>query len=404
MAKPSQRTISYDAWAVTAPGLEALVTAELKTLGFADAAPATGGVSFSCDAHGLARAQLWLRIASRVIVRLAEFRATAFHELERAARQVEWARVLTKGSAVRLRVTCRKSRLYHSDAVAQRVAEAIARAVPGVTFADAGVNEDLDLTLPADDGTEPGRASDTDAQLFVVRLDRDRVTISADASGALLHRRGYRLAVARAPLRETLAAAMLAGAQWDPRTPLLDPMCGSGTIAIEAAMLARRMAPGAHRAFAAERWPEVTARAFADARGAASEQVLADAPAPIVASDRDAGAVTAARANAARAGVGADIMIEQRALSALDVPPGRGLLVANPPYGIRVGEKAPLRDLFASIGHVARARCPGWQVALLSADPQLDAQTKFRFDERFRTSNGGIVVRLVSAMVPARGT
>jgi putative N6-adenine-specific DNA methylase len=384
------RTPSYDAWATAAPGLEPLVEAELRALGFAGVAAAPGGVEFRCDAAGLARAQVHLRVASRVVVRLAAFRATAFHELERAARKVAWTRKLAPGRAVRLSVTCRKSRLYHSDAVAQRVKEAIVRAVPGATIAGPGAADD-------DDGP-------ADAQLFTVRIDHDRCTISADASGDLLHRRGYRQAVARAPLRETLAAAMLAAVPWDPRTPLLDPMCGSGTIAIEAAMRARRMAPGLDRTFAAEQWPELDAGVFAAERRAARALILPAAPAPVHASDRDAGAIDAARANAARAGVAADITFANVALSDVRPPAGRGLLITNPPYGVRVGARAPLRDLYARLGQVARTRCGGWQVALLSADKALEGHTGLRFTERFRTSNGGIPVRLVVATADAPAT
>lgn len=371
----------YDAWAVTAPGLGPIVQAELRALGFADARAVSGGVAFSCDANGIARANLHLRAASGVTVRLATFRATAFHELERAARKVEWSRVLPAKTHVRLRVTCRKSRLYHSDAVAERVMDAISRAVPGARH----------VAADEEDADPP--------QTFVVRIERDLCTISADSSGALLHRRGYRQAVARAPLRETLAAAMLLGAPWDPRTPLVDPFCGSGTIAIEGALLARRIAPGLGRAFAAERWPELDAASFAAARDEARALMLPAAPAPILGSDRDVGAIEAACANAARAGVAADIAFAERALSAVEPPPGTGLLVANPPYGVRVGERGPLRDLFARLGQVARTRFPGWRVALLSADPTLDAQAGLAFTERLRTSNGGIDVRLVVADV-----
>lgn len=368
---------------------------ELRGLGFTGAKAAPGGVEFRCDAAGLARAQLQLRVASRVVVRMATFRATAFHELERSARNVAWGRFLGAGSVARLTVTCKKSRLYHSDAVGQRVAEAIQRTVPGVSIAAAA------RATEAGAAPETAAAEDADgaedAQLFTVRFDHDRCTISADASGALLHRRGYRQAVARAPLRETMAAAMLAAVPWDPRMPLLDPMCGSGTIAIEAAMLARRIAPGLSRAFAAERWPELDAGVCRRARDEARAAILPSAPAPIHASDRDAGAITAARANAERAGVAADIEFANVALSAVEPPAGRGLLITNPPYGIRVGETAPLRDLYARLGQVVQQRCAGWQVALLSADRTLDGHTGLRFSERFRTNNGGIPVRLVVA-------
>lgn len=395
--------MTYDAWAIAAPGLEQIVADELRALGFADADVQAGGVAFRCDASGLATAQIGLRVASRVVVRIASFRATAFHELERAARKVEWQRFVPAGGRIRLRVTCRKSRLYHSDAVAQRVAEAVERAVPGATAGDsarhAATNPDAAATGSVD---EDDADVDAMSQLFLVRLDRDLCIISADASGVLLHRRGYRVAVARAPLRETLAAAMLMGARWNPATPLVDPLCGSGTIAIEAAMMARRIAPGLARNFAAEAWPEFEASVFEAARNRARETVLPRLGAPIVGSDRDAGAIDAACANAERAGVAADIEFQKRALSAARPPdmsaPAAGLLIANPPYGIRIGDATALRDLFARIGQLARGPFTGWSVALLSADRALDAQVKLPFTERFRTSNGGIPVRLVTTM------
>lgn len=396
--------LSYDCFAVAAPGLEALVAHELALLGVAGTKAVTGGVEFKADPARLAAVELRTRTASRVIVRIARFRATAFHELERAARKVEWGRFLAEDGAFRLRVTCRKSRLYHSDAVAERVAGAIVRGVKGARDDGADLEDDVAEAPDVAAATAhdaPGAAT-LPPQLFVVRFERDICTISVDASGELLHRRGYRLAVGRAPLRETLAAAMLIGVEWDPATPLVDPMCGSGTIAIEAAMLARRIAPGLGRAFAAERWPETPRGTWAAARDEAKAEAIDAAPAPIIGADRDEGAIENARANAARAGVADAIEFRQAALSALEVPDApRGVLLANPPYGVRVGDSAPLRDLFARLGQVARERCTGWRVALLSADRALDAQVKLAFTEVFATSNGGIPVRLVAADVGA---
>lgn len=384
--------MTFDCFAVTAPGLAPLAARELAALGIAATPAEAGGVPFTADAAQLADAQLRLRTVSRVLVRLASFRATAFHELERAARQVDWGRILPAGASFTLRVTCRKSRLYHSDAVAERVAAAIVRAIPGANG--------IAGTAATDEAEDTAPVTVSAPQLFVVRFDHDRCTISADAAGALLHRRGYRLAVARAPLRETLAAAMLLGVGYDPAHPLVDPFGGSGTIAIEAALLARRIAPGLHRTFAAERWPVVPAAVWPAARAAATAEILPSVPAPIVAADRDAGAVEAARANAARAGVAHDVEIREAPLSALEPPPGRGLLIANPPYGVRVGETQALRDLFARLGQVARARCAGWDLALLSADRALESQVGLRWTECLHTSNGGIPVRLIRAHIP----
>lgn len=381
---------------MAAPGVEPFLEAELRALGFSDAAANTGGVQFSCDARGLARANMQSRIASRIVVRLAAFKALAFHELERAARRVEWARMLGPNATYRLRVTAKKSRLYHSDAIAQRVAEAIERAVPGAQRVD-GPARDEDETLDGEPHALGVAMDAASAQLFVVRFDHDRCTVSADSSGALLHRRGYRQAVAKAPMRETLAAAMLMAARYDPSQPLLDPFCGSGTLLIEAALLARRIAPGSSRSFAAERWPEVPAAAWAEERARAAAQVLPVAPAAIVGADRDAGAVAAALANAERAGVRADIEVLQRPLAATAFPPGPGLLITNPPYGVRVSERGPLRDLYATLGRVLREQGRGWRLAMLSADRALEGHTGLRFTERMRTSNGGIPVRVVEA-------
>ena len=406
MATP-RATLSYDAFAIAAPGLEPLVGAELRALGAKGARVVAGGVEFKADAPLLARANIQLRVASRVVVRLARFRATAFHELERAARKVEWTRMLSPRAAFALRVTCKKSRLYHSGGVAQRIADAIARGVSGATLAARAGNDEEERD--SSDGNVKDRAvgarveadsDETIPQLFVVRLDHDECTISADASGELLHRRGYRQAIAKAPLRESLAAAMLLGARYDPSLPFVDPMCGSGTIAIEAAMIARGIAPGIARDFAAERWPETDAAAWNGARTVARDAARDRASAPILACDRDTGAIAAARSNAERAGVENDIEFRVAALSALDPPDGPGLLLTNPPYGVRVGETKPLRDLFARFGQVAYTRLGGWRVGLLSANRALEAQTRLDLQERFETSNGGIPVRLVVAEVP----
>ena len=238
------------------------------------------------------------------------------------------------------------------------------------------------------------------AQLFLVRFVHDVCTISADSSGELLHRRGYRLATAKAPLRETLAAATLLAMDYDGSVPLMDPMCGAGTIAIEAALIARRIAPGISRAFSCERWPGAPARKFAEQRAAAREQELPRAAWPIVASDRDAGGVAAAVANAERAGVAADIEVHRGALSGIERPQGRGLLVTNPPYGARVSAGGDVRNLYAQLGNVARARCGGWTIAFLSADRTMDAQLKLPLTEVLRFRNGGIPVRLMRAEIP----
>ena len=350
-------------------------------------------MSWTGTREQLYAANLWLRTASRVLVRAATFRARAFVELERRANKVPWERFVAPGQRVRFRVTCRKSRLYHSDAVAQRLAAAIERRVGGGAGAWSGTSEGSE-EADADDERAPAGAPS--GQLFVVRFLHDECTISADASGALLHLRGYRQAVAKAPLRETIAAAMLLGSGWDPRAPLADPMCGSGTIAIEGALLARRIAPGLARDFAFTRWPDfdraLWERLLADAQGA----ILPAPPAPIAGFDRTAGAIAAATSNAERAGVAGDVAFAVRELGDFAPPAdGPGWIVTNPPYGLRVGEAAELGPLYARLGRVLAGRAPGWTLAMLSVDPRLEAAVGLRFREIFQTSNGGVPVRLV---------
>jgi putative N6-adenine-specific DNA methylase len=384
---------------VTAPGLEKVTADELAALGITPGEIAPGGVAFTAvDDEKLFTANLWLRSASRVIVRIAEFKVTAFHELERAARGVPWADFVPAGGSVRLRVTCKKSKLYHSDAVAERIEKSIVKAVPGAIVAGAAA-----ATAAAGDDEDTDAHSDENAaQLFVIRLLHNVCTVSVDSSGALLHRRGYRLATAKAPMRETLAAGILLALRWDGSAPLIDPMCGSGTIAIEAALIARHMAPGQHRTFACERWPGAPVARFAKLRAGALAKVLPRSPVPLLASDRDAGAIAAAAANAERAGVAGDITLRRLPLSAFEPPAGPGLVLVNPPYGARIGEAAPLKNLYAQLGNVVKLKVAGWTVAMCSAERSLEAQVKLPFREVLRIRNGGIPVRIVSGQVPVR--
>jgi len=371
-------------FAITAPGLEPITAAELHGLGITGALE-DGGVSWAGHAESLVRANLWLRTASRVVVRIAEFHARTFYELERHARRIPWGRVIAPGSPVAFRVTCRKSKLYHSDAVAERLAQSIDRTLRAASRYSSQSQDDVEE-----------REQETQAeQLFVVRVLRDVCTVSADSSGALLHLRGYRRAVAKAPLRETLAAAMLLACGWRGDMPLTDPMCGAGTILIEAALIARRIAPGLHRRFAFLHWPGHYGDLWQRLVAEAERTQIAASPVRIAGADRDEGAIAAAGTNAERAGVTRDVELATRAISALEPADGPGLIATNPPYGVRIGEIDRLRNLYAQLGHVLRRARPEWSIGILSAEPRLDRQLGFELAERFRTRNGGIPVRLL---------
>lgn len=378
-------------FAVTAPGLEAPTAAELRQLQLLPT-PTTGGVEFSGALTDVYRANLHLRTANRVLLRLGTFRATAFWELRKQASRLPWAEYLSPAQAVCVRATCHKSKLYHSSGVAERVVGAISDSLGQPVLTRPTLDED-DATAVAATAAPP--------QLIVVRLLHDQCTISLDTSGLLLHQRGYRLATAKAPLRETLAAGILHLAQWDEQAPLLDPFCGAGTVVIEAALRAAQRPPGQNRRFAFMDWPNFDLQAWGTLLAATPPRPAPALP-QLFASDRDAGAIAATHANAARAEVSAYLDCAQRAVSAIEPPPTPGWVITNPPYGLRVSEHAALRNLYAQFGHTLRAKCPGWRVAFLCPDPALAHQTGLTFDPAHCPTlvNGGMRVTLWQSIVP----
>lgn len=380
----------HSCYAITAPGLEHLTAAELGAVGASTGALEPGGVSFEAAPGIVYAANLRLRTASRIIVRVGTFHAASFAELEQHARRVPWHRWLAPGGAVHFRVTSHKSRLYHQDAVAERLERAVLQAIPGVRPVRAPSDADA---LDDDVTALPG------VQRFLVRLVDDHLVLSVDSSGALLHRRGYRLASGKAPLRETLAAALLLATDWDGAAPLVDPLCGSGTIPIEAALLARRVPPGWHRRFAFESWPDFKPSVWEYVRGEAGAGMLAGTPSPLRAADRDPGALESTAANADRAGVSADLALQCAALSVTLADPALsalppGLVLTNPPFGVRVGESDRLRDLYASLGNLMRGPLSAWSLGFVTSDPALAAATGLPLDRVLETTTGGLRIGL----------
>ncbi len=371
-------------FAICPPGLEKVLEAEVRALGgdglgLGRAIP--GGVEVEGDQATIERLNLQLRTATRVVVRLGQVKATNFTELVKRARALPWELCLRRGEPVALRVTCRKSRLYHSGAVAERLLAALEEKLGGKAT----------LVEPAKDDDEAAPHGPL-AQLLMARFDRDLCTVSADSSGALLHQRGYRTSQSRAPLRETLAAAVLLAAGYAGEEPLDDPLCGSGTLAIEGAWIAQRRAPGLERGFAFERWPGHDQQRWAALKASARAQERKP-PFAISASDLDAGAIAAARANAARAGV--EVQLEQRALADLPARAEPGLLAVNPPYGVRVGEGQDLQRLHRQLGEVLRSSRPESRLAALLADPRLAQAVGLPAQRLFKTQNGGLPVELL---------
>ncbi len=382
-------------FAVVAPGLEEVAARELRALdqrvetSIADLRVETGGLEWSAPPIDGYRANLWLRLPTRVLARVGTVEAREFGKLRRRAAGLPWAAFIAPGAAFELRASASRSRLYHTGAIVETAALAIGDAVKGARLAAAG--EDAEVSI-------------------LVRGAEDRFTFSIDASGERLHRRGARVEVGVAPLRETLAAGLLALAGWDPSTPLVDPMCGAGTIVIEAALQAVDKAPGIDRAFAGtfaiDRWPLFSASGAADAAAVLREEARARirpvAPASIAGSDRDPRAVESARNNAARAEVAAHL-----ALAARDVadarPPGPtpGLLIANPPYGRRLADPRSALQVYRDLGRVLRAHFRGWRAAIVVPRSLHNAAGVLRLDfaARHPLRNGGLPIELCIAEI-----
>lgn len=366
-------TPPFEIYLVATPGLEAPLAEEARAAGFTEAIVTDGGVSFPGTWSDVWRANLTLRGPTRVLVRLTSFRAVHLAKLDKAARKLPWADWLRPDVPVHVEASCRRSRIYHDGAAAQRVATAISESLGAPIAADATLR-------------------------IMVRIEDDLVTISVDTTGASLHKRGFKEAVNKAPMRETMAAMFLAQCGFKGTEPILDPMCGSGTFPIEAAEIAAGLLPGRERSFAFEQLPGFDPSAWSKLRATASSRT------PLAlfhGSDRDAGAIRMAKENAARAGVTDFTRFEQKNLEDLTPPEGPpGLVIVNPPYGSRIGSKGPLIAVHRTLGTVLKTRFPGWRVGIITADRQLAEATGLRFDPMLPpVLHGGIRVALYRAQL-----
>lgn len=384
---------SVKIFAACAPGVEPILSEEIASVMPLPVAATRlvvpGGVEFEGDLSAVYRANFFLRTASRILVRLAEFPAVSWPELVRKASRLDWHLFVAAAVPLAFRVTCKASRLYHTKGVEERLLQAASKAL-GRPLGSVRHDE------------EAAEAAAEVPQIVVVRFHRNICTISMDASGLLLYKRGYKLETAKAPLRETLAAAALMAAGWDRVSPLVDPFCGSGTIPIEAALMARRMAPGLRREFAFMRWPAFDRALWTKVLKEAESKVRTmPSTVKIAGSDRDEGAVEASRANAVRAGLSAkDIVFERRTVSeAVPVGAGPGWVVTNPPYGIRLGGR-DLRDLYDRFAAVLKGRFVGWGVGILAADRRLVERMGLGLEARAVFLHGGRKIGCYVGRVP----
>jgi len=363
----------FEIFLTAPPGLEPALADELNDKQFANSKITQGGVTIEGGWPDVWRANLEIRGASRILARIAQFRVVHLAQLDKHSRAVDWKRVLRSDVPVRVDASARRSKLYHAGAIAQRIETAI------VEELGAPVSKDAEVRVLA-------------------RIDDNVCTISVDTSGELLHRRGFKEAVAKAPMRETLAALFLRECGFKGDEPVYDPMCGSGTFVIEAAEIAAGLHPGRARNFAFEHLAGFDPAAWQGLRtgNAASEPGLS-----FYGSDKDAGAIGASEANAERAGVAGIASFQQKSVSDIDAPVGPpGLLIVNPPYGARIGNLKALYGVYHAMGQSLRGRFAGWRIGLITSEDKLARATRLPFGKPSRTiDHGGIKVRLYQAKI-----
>jgi putative N6-adenine-specific DNA methylase len=342
----------FEIFLMAPPGLEETLLDEVKGKGFKRPRAVPGGVVLLGGWPEVWRANLWIRGTGRVLARIDSFRVQHLAQLDGRVRHVPWASVLRPEIPFRVEAHCAKSRIYHSGAAAERIETAIRETL--------------------------GAAPSPEAEVTVrVRIEQDICTISLDTSGELLHRRGHKQAVNAAPMRETMAALFLRQCGFDGNEPLLDPMCGSGTLVIEAAEIAARLNPGRSRSFAFEQFATFDAEAWERMRTVSPQRVPAFR---FHGSDRDAGAIAMSEANAERAGVAGFTQFRQAVISEVEPPPGPpGLVLVNPPYGTRLGDRRELLPLYQALGQVLLRRFAGWRIGLVAAEPRLAEATRLPF-------------------------
>jgi putative N6-adenine-specific DNA methylase len=382
-AAPRARADQSLRWfAVVAPGLEAVAGREVAALPDAAGVKVVpGGVEWSGPPAAGCRANLWLRIATRVLARVGEAEAREFGKLRHRVARLPWAAFVPAGATLAVKTTTTRCRLYHTGAIAETVALGVADAVTGA---------------------RPAAAGETPLVTIQLRGEGDRFMVSVDSSGERLHRRGARVEIGEAPLRETLAAGLLALAGWQPTSAFADPMCGAGTMPLEACAIALDVAPGLARAFALEDWPlyaeqpQLAQRLRDEARA----RVRATLPAPIVGSDRDPQMIAIAQRNAARAGFAEQLAFACADLADARPPAAHGLALLNPPYGRRIGDVRRLHRAYRDLGRALRVRFSGWRAGVLVPARTDPAALGLPVTAQSKLTNGGLPVTLLLCDVP----
>lgn len=354
-------------------GLEAVVKREIEALGYKIIRSEDAKITYMGDERAIARSNLWLRSADRVLLKMGEFKALEFEELFQQTKAVAWEDIIPADGKFTVTGTSVKSKLHSVPACQSIVKKAIVERLGSFYCID--------------------RFEETGAEYTVkVTILKDRVTLTIDTSGTGLHKRGYRVCDVAAPIKETLAAAMVQLSFWKAGRLLVDPCCGSGTIPIEAAMIGRNIAPGLNRKFASQEWDIIPPEIWKEERKAAFEAIDYDADIRIEASDISGRAVEAAIENAAEAGVDDCVEFKKMDMARLTAEEEGGIVITNPPYGERIGEKKQIEAIYSAYNEFYRKN-PTWSLFMVTTDKEVENKIFGRpADRRRKLYNGRLEV------------
>ncbi len=356
--------------ATAAFGVEAVVARELHELGYEDSSVENGKVTFSADEKAVCRANLWLRTAERVLLKMGSFPARSFEELFERTKALPWPDWLPEDANFPVEGKSVRSQLHSvpdcQAIVKKAVVESMKRRYKREWFEETGARYTIEVALL-----------------------NDEATLTIDTSGKGLHKRGYRELAGPAPLKETLASALILLSRWRAGRELLDPLCGSGTIPIEAALIGQNVAPGLRRSFAAENWPNVPAPLWREARVEAEDLARRDSEVRVLGSDIDGEALELARLHAREAGVEKNVFFQRLPLAQLRSSKKYGYIICNPPYGERLGERREVERLYREMGQVFGA-LDTWSFYVLTAYTGFEALFGRRADKRRKLYNGRI--------------
>ena len=351
-------------------GLEAVVAREVKELGYEDVMVENARVTFAGDKAAICRANLWLRTADRVLVKMGEFKAQTFDELFERTRALPWTDWIPENAAFPVQGKSIKSQL-HSVPDCQAIVKK-------------AVVEKMKQKYKRDWFEENGPRYNIEVALL-----NDMATLTIDTSGAGLHKRGYRKLGSQAPLKETLAAAMILLSRWQPQRILIDPLCGSGTIPIEAALIGMNIAPGLKRSFAAEDWPVIPRDHWLKAREEAALAASRDLDLQVFGSDIDGDVLNLARYHAGQAGVGEKVFFQKLPLSDLRSKRKFGFIISNPPYGERLGDVRQVEELYRNMGTVFK-ELDTWSFYILTSHQNFERFFGRKADKKRKLYNGRI--------------